>query len=107
MIAYLVDACDPGAFSGITDNGTRAREMAEDFLMEGHATRARVELARSALAVPGLNESYQRIGEGWTAIRTGRQVSWTLLTARMASLWICGHRGGSKHGSKSGSPAAV
>lgn len=84
MVVYLTDAWGREEFRGITDDGDRARAIAEEYLSSGRVTSARIERARPVLDLPGLTESYQRTGTGWTAVHHDGEVMWTELAAGAA-----------------------
>jgi hypothetical protein len=76
MSVWLWDAYGPGDFAGVSGNKERAREAAEEYLYNGQASTARVELAWLAIGIGLLTTSYRRAGIGWDGRRNADGVAW-------------------------------
>jgi hypothetical protein len=78
MIVWLWESS--GA-RGVTDNDTRAREVAEAFMRSSGAKTARVERARMVLDYGWMTSGYLRSGCGWSAEHHAGVIKWVALTA--------------------------
>jgi hypothetical protein len=63
--------------AGVSDNPARARESAEQFMTQAGALTARVEKVAVDIGLATLADSYTPTGQGWTAARAGRLITWT------------------------------
>ena len=86
MIVYLWttvarDTAVPRSSLGISDDGGRARDAAEQCLDAGEARLAFVEAARSAIDRLGFTRTYLPTGTGWWATPAPPgQVQWVRFT---------------------------